>query len=766
MNIKRFLRRAERSIKTNIVSILGLGIAMTFAILTITYTVFELSYDHYHKDSELIYIVKSDIKFESGRQTQSYHTSHLLKPYISNRISYIESACRTRNETDIVKTGEIKISKTEAIYTDPEFFEIFEHEILQGNTERLLEPGYVILTQSFSKKLLGDNYSVGKTIEFRNNVYSVCGIIKDPPENTNLKFDLILPLRDYLKEHEGSQNFTPVKTFLKFYVKPEGLSRTGELLSGFYIETGNTSTKCTIYPLHKLHQQLHDTKKNFVLLISISILILLIACINYINMLSAYYNSGIREMGIRKSFGGSKANLIKNMLTDSLICTTASTVIGLIMVALLTDRFADLTGLITNAHSQGTEIIYFMIPALVILISIVTGFLAARKYYSMGTVGMLNNTSKTSGKLGLRRFLLLIQFTISTGMIIIFFAFMKQVDYIIEYNPGFDTNNKLLVRLSRKLAFSYDSFLDELYKIPGVISVTGKFSPYGSDYGADISLEKDSKDQMISATGYCVQDNFFNTYGIEIIDGKSFIDIPGKDSSLFIIDDYTADFLNLNQPVGEKIKNDFIWGTIIGVVENTTMVPVRGERKPVVYNQIKNICTELTIAHDGNEQIIADQISEKLKDFDNEYDPVFSSLNDSIKALYTKENRTVKLIMWSGIIAVLLSLAGAYSLTSYITTRSLRQISIKKILGGSSDKLIINSLLNISRLILVAGIIAYPVSYLITDEWLKGFSVKVKTGILPYALATVLIYMAVILIVFFKTRKAVMTNPVDVLRNE
>jgi ABC-type antimicrobial peptide transport system permease subunit len=761
-----FARRAQRSIKANSVSILGLGIAMTLTIFTISYTIFELSYDHYHEGSELVYIVRSDIEFESGRYTQSYSTSHLLKSYISNRISYIDLSCRTRNEKDILKSGEIKVNNTIAIYTDPEFFDMLDYELLYGSTGRLKEPGNAILTQSFSKKISGDNSALGKTIMFRNNIYSVRGIIKDPPENTNFEFDIILPVSDYLKEHEGSQNYTPVKTYLRFRSKPGDISTTEHLLSAFYSETGNTSTKCSIYPLHKLHQQIHNTKKNIALLISISILILVIACINYINMLSAYYNNGIKEMGIRKSFGGSKGSLVRNVLIDSLMCIIVSTIIGLIIMAFLKNNFAVLTGLIISDHSRGTGLIYFLIPALVILISITTGLLAARKYYSIGTSEMLANCNKSPEKLGLRKFLLLIQFTISTGMIIIFLILMKQVNYINDYDPGFETSNRLLVRLNRKLAFSYDSFMDELYKIPGAISVTGKFSPFGRDYGADISTEKDSKDKMISATGYCVQDNFFRTYGIEIINGNSFADIPGKDSSLFIIDAYTADLLDLNQPVGSRLKDDFIWGTIIGVAENTTMVPLRGERKPVIYNQIKDICTELTIYHQGNEKLIAESVSDKLKEYDSEYEPGFSSMEEAINELYNKEKQTVKLIMWSGLIAVLLSLSGVYSLTSYITGRSLKQMAIKRILGGPADKLILSSLVNISKLILFSVIISYPLSYLVISEWLKGFSVKAKIGIFPYLFATLSVCLLSLLIVYLKNRLVLSANPADVLRNE
>jgi len=282
-----------------------------------------------------------------------------------------------------------------------------------------------------------------------------------------------------------------------------------------------------------------------------------------------------------------------------------------------------------------------------------------------------------------------------------------------------------------------------------------------------MSMTREVGKEGFPVMGYFVEDDFFEAYGIEVLSGKTFSQTSEVDTGKVIIDEASAEIFGFDDPIGKKIFTSSLREVeIIGVVRNTDLIARKGERTPFLYTQFYNICAELIIHYQGDPENIAREVAARLQEFDPEFEYNYRTVDEARTTLYEEETNQVKIVFFVGIIAVILTLIGAYSMAAYMAERRARQVSIRKVMGATVAEVLQLSIKEMIGMILIAFALASPLAYMVGKRWLQNFTLKISVGLLPFILALIVLASLIFITVYFKERQAALANPVDNLRQE
>ncbi len=769
MLIRSFFRDFKANLSSNLVSLAGLSVGMMVTILSVTYIVFESSYDQFHAASDRIYHIFTRMQLQPGNEVVMSSTHQQLKEYIDNHIPGIENSCRIRKSADPVYIGEQKFRNHTGYYIDKDFFSVFSFKMLVGDMSSIANPNTIMLCKDLAEKIFGNKNCLGETITIKDEVYSVVGILDNPPGNSTIKFDYLVPLTNFFRTLPETYNFLSVETYFKAVNPYDDYSNITDLIGHFYNDYDIKSKEMYSVELMKLteiNQYYNKTSKNYILFITISALVLLVSIVNYINTFAAQNEKRIRETGVRKVVGASRSILIRLMLGKSILMVIIAAVVGLVLSEIFIDTFRDLSGINVKQYGPGLWWIQVVILIIAFLTGIAAGIFPALRYSSMNIISMIRGSGLgVNRSVSLRKLLVVFQYIISAGLLISIFIFFFQLRYLGKKDPGYEPENRILIEVSPALEFRYNTYIEELKKIPGIISISGNGSSFGQTVG--MSLRNRDTGEGMPVLGYFVEDNFFEAYGIELLEGKTFSQTAGLDTANVIIDAATVDILGLDNPVGKKIYTGSLEELeIIGVVENADLIAKKGERRPFLYTQFYNICSELIIHYVGEPSEIAKAVAERMVIFDPEFEYNYRHLAEARTTLYEEETNQAKIVLFVGFVAVILSLVGAYSMVSYLAERRAKQVSLRKVMGATVSEVVQLSIKEVLTMIIIAFVIASPVAYIIGMKWLQNFVLKITVNPLPFILAFVILSALVFLTVFFKERQSAMINPIDNLRQE
>lgn len=764
-----FIRSLKKNWKGNVVSLTGLSIGMMVAILSVSYIIFETSYDTFHSKSERLYTVYTEISVRNNDLAINYATYSGMKDYALKYVPLVESACRLKetNITTTLKCDNTVYKNLTGYYAEPEFFKMFDFKMLLGDPGSLSEPGKIIITASLSKKLFGNSKSIDRIVQINDSYFTVSGIVKDPPLNSNFAFNFLVP---YMENSAAGQPFSGDEE-VSLYLLTTSVQKKNDLLKEsldkYFIASGKEREKSLVIALKDLHQYSQKTQRNFLIFITISLLVLFTSVVNYINIYQAAVEVRVKEIGMRKVFGASRGTIIRMIITESVIITTMASVIGLILSELLLGLFQKLTSVEVQQYGPGLWKIQAAIVTLALLLGIVAGFLTSLKYSDYKPVDLVEGIIRTGYKNYFRKLFIGLQFVISGGLMVLMVIFSLQLSFLRNADMGFETSNRVLISLSAELKSKYNMIHNEIINIPGVEIVTGRSGIFGN---ADIAMvilnEKTVPKSHILTFGFNVEDDFFRTYGIKMIEGNDFSDISGRDPNLAVIDKFSADQLGFEHPVGEKFRAAGRTLEIIGVVEDADFLALNQQKEPRIYVQFNEDCSEITIRHSGDEKVILEKIVKLLTGIDPNYVVEYRRLDDAVKELYKKENNLLKIISICGLIAIALSLTGAYAMVSYLSERRLRQNSIRRIFGASERNITMQSIFEIGWPVVLGILLSWPGVYIISRNWLTSFAVKISIGPLPFIISLAGISLLVVITVYTISRRSALRNPADLLRQE
>jgi putative ABC transport system permease protein len=478
MNIKLIFRGLLKNWRENLVSLAGLSLGMMVAILSVSYIIFESSYDSFQSASNRIFTVYTRYVMP-GSSPVSFAIESGMKSYAVSHVPAVETACIVRKITTDLALDNSAFKGIDGYYTEPEFFSLFDFRLLSGDRGSLKEPGTIFLTVRLAEKLYGGIDCSGRVIRIADKLYTVSGIIKDPPANSNLDFDFLLPEAEAEAAAGSQKDAEKVTLYILTGTAKTETSSLQNSLDEYFISAGRDKERTEVIALKDLHQYSSRTEKSFLIFISVSLLVLFTSMVNFLNTQSARIRTRTREIGMRKVNGASGGTIIRMVIAETVLMTLIAAIAGLILSKLFLAYFQKLTSVMVQMYGPGLWKIQIIVFVLTLLLGLIAGFIISVRYSGYNAIDLIRGLFRAE-KNYMRKILIGLQFAISGGLIILMIILYQQLNFLKRTDMGFDSQNRLLIELSPVHAKKYEMLRTELLNLSGIEMVTGRGSTFGN----------------------------------------------------------------------------------------------------------------------------------------------------------------------------------------------------------------------------------------------------------------------------------------------
>lgn len=785
------------------INIIGLSIGLMCATLILLFIQNELSYDKHHEKHERIYRLESHFSIPGQKDEKLAKVVTPLAPPLKDEYPEIEEYVRFMYSWESSFTYKDKTLYDENFWlSDSTVFNVFTHPFIKGTPKNALsEPNTIVLTETFAKKLFGEENPIGETVASEDGeLFEVTGVIEDLPDNSHFKFTGLISMIT----RAGWENFNvenPI--FLSFnfadtysYVLLKENADINNVLNNFqpfydkYLlkaeKYSNISFRPMATPLAKIHyhskldgDEPTGNMAYIYIFSAIAFLILIIACINYMNMATARSASRAREVGIRKVVGAQKFTLMGQFLIESLIISLIAFVISICAAELLLPTFNYLSGKNLNFGIE-TPDIYILMFGVTVIVGLISGSYPAFYLSAFLPIHVLKGKMITDKKGGLfRKVLVVFQFSISIIMIIGAFLVSSQLKYFRNKDMGFDKENIIVTTIrDTTIQNSLNALIEELEKNPKIVGVaaTDKI-PGEPGFRRTMQVENDGELTKKALNFIAMDDTYFDLMGFEIVEGNNYSTKvnPGLDEG-FLINEAAVTALGWNDdPIGKTIKpwlaiDDMnrIEGKVIGVVKDYNQNSLHNKIEPLVFIRFyRKFLDKLVIKiHKGNTLTTIEDIKSVWQEFcpDCEFDFIF--LDESLNNLYIAEQKLGKIFSYFAVLTIFISCLGLLGLSSFMTERRTKEIAIRKIMGAEVSDILYCLLKDFLILIVIANIFAWPIAYYSLDKWLKNFAYRTNISIWMFVISAFIAAFIALLTIAYRVIKAATANPINCLRYE
>ena len=804
--LKVSLRNFIRHTTYSLINIAGLSIGITCCILILAFLGYEFSFDRYHEHADDIYRILSETTI-NGAVNESASCPMRYAPTLVNDFPEVVNAARI-NPT--VKRSFIYEDKqffeSNVFYADHSIFDVFSFELIEGDPETALEaPFTMVITEKTAYKYFGDESPVGKIMNWDNKFdYAITGVVKDPPPNSHFSFTVLASFTTYftydprLAEYWWGWN---IPTYIRleegtdYRLFEKKFEQFNQQYLREVLEERGIILKNNLEPLTRIH--LYSTvggglgepgnSKVIYALISIAVIILIIACVNFINLTTARFTNRAKEVGLRKVVGAKRSNLIVQFLSESAVYGFLSLVIAVICAQLILPQFNNLTD--RNIALDYIQLPWLTISLAVILLFVtaITGIYPSLFLSAFNPVSVLKSkVIQSSGSTLFRSALVVFQFTISIFLIIFTLIIQAQHSYMQNKDLGFTKNNILAIALQNDLIrLSLESFKDELLKMNGVISTGASSMVPGEMYlfNANVYPEGFTKDQTVNMQNFLVDYGYFNVLDIEIVKGREFLrDFTADHENGIIINETVANTYNWDNPIGKKLnivyslennQSSTSQMEIIGVCKDFHNRSLYSEISPVFINyigsegSISNRPRRLIVKMNGIDiPQTLELIEKKWEEFypDMPYYSFF--LDEFYNNHHRNEERLSRIFIVFALLAIIVACLGLFGLAAYTTEQRTREIGIRKVVGSTARAVIILLSRNYLRLIGISNLIAWPIAFLVTRNWLENYPYRTDLTLFHFILASLVTLLLALLTVFYHSGKAALINPAQTLKYE
>jgi putative ABC transport system permease protein len=805
---KNYLKIAFRNLWKNkgfsAINIFGLASGLAICLLILFYVNNKLGYDRYNTKANRIYRIDGDLQF-GGNHFVLAQVPDPMGAALKQDFPQVEQYVRFRGHGGImVKKGNQNIEEDKVIYTDSTLFSVFTLPMIQGDpATALTQPNSVVITESTAQKYFNSTDVVGKTLTIGDTGnYKITGVIKDVPKQSHFHYDFFISMYGQLSPYEMNQwtsnNFNTY-IVLKKGADPEALSSQ---LNGFvmkyvapvfqsmnitpeqFAKQGNY-LHYTLTPLEKIH--LYSNKSGeleangniqYVYIFSlIAFFILLIACVNFMNLSTARSANRAKEVGVRKVLGSMRKNLVTQFLSESILISFISLVVALVIAALLLPYFNQLSG---KDMTLDLFLRPWLLPAAVLLMMVV-GLIAGS--YPAFYLSSFKPVQVLKGKLAkgfksswLRSGLVVFQFCISIILVIGTLVIYQQLNYIRNKDIGFDRSHVLIIKNTDVLGKQAKVFADEVKKLNGVENATMSGYLPTAGWRSDSPLFPDVNADVKSAVStqiWKVDENYIPTLGMKMVKGRNFsTDFP-TDSSAIIINEAAAKLFGFTDPLNKALyymndfpKKDLTKYHIIGVVKNFNFNTLREEVTPLCFlYQSQNGSVAFRI-HSANIPNLVSMIQDKFKSLAPEQPFSYSFMDDDFNKIYSNEQRMGGISITFSVLAILIACLGLLGLITFAAEQRAKEIGVRKVLGANAGDIVSMLSKDFLKLVLVASLIAIPIAWLAMNKWLQGFAYRINISWWILAIAALLAVLIALATIFYQAIKAAVANPVDSLRSE
>ncbi|MBN2345973.1 MAG: ABC transporter permease [Candidatus Aminicenantes bacterium] len=770
------LKTAWRTIRRHkgyaFLNIAGLAVGMAACLLILLWVRDELSFDTFHENYADIYLTVPEL------QGKKYHDNPLaLAKTLQRQYPEVKKATRFWSWVIQLRNGEKTFNERGGL-VDDDFFAIFSFPLAKGDPRTVFaNPDSIVLSERAAAKYFGAEDPIGKSLLRNGKVpMTVTGVMRNVPANSHLQFDYLGSTKFLGERGETSWSW---EAWTYVLLDPHADARQfAKKISGFVNEHDKrTDQKIPLHlqPLSRVHlYALNGTDPIFYVYVflAIAFFILIIACVNFINLATARSSTRAKEIGMRKVAGATRADVARQFIGEALFSSLVAMLAALGMIQLFLPAFNRLAEkqLALNVAGDGSTAL--LVAGIVLISGLLSGSYPALLLSSFRPAAVLKNGRSSSGAGGrlLRRILVVGQFSAAIILIIATLVMVKQLDFIRSKDTGMDRSHVVAIPMSREIMSKYEPFKKAIRQNPKIIGVTAaRRLPLNIGHMNPVFWEGRGPEDYVTMTDECIDYNYFSTLGMRIVQGRSFDKRFPADRENYILNEEALRITGLSAPIGKMFS---VWedkGRIIGIVGNANASPLHRPIEPVVYTMSER--------HGGLEYIFVKIRPEDipgtiayLKRTAAQFAPndifEYSFLDEEFNRLYAEDRRSGSIYRYFAILAIFISCLGLFGMAAFTAEQRTREIGIRKVLGASISRIVSMLSREFLLLLIAANAISWPVAYYLMDRLLSDYAYRTPLSVWIFPAAGVATMLVALLTVSFQALRAARANPVDSLRHE
>jgi len=786
------IRNFRRDKWYSLLNILGLTIGIAFSLFLLFYIKDELSYDRYNEKAGRIYRINANIK-EADKDTMRWAvTPFPMGPALSKDYPEVEEAVRfVSNGKTLYKNGEIRLYEDKVFFADSNLFRVFTYKFIEGNPQTaLVAPNSMVLTQSVAEKFFGKTKPyIGKTLENASgDVYKITAVIRDAPRNSHIRFNIVMSKSSLPADFANNWGGFGFYTYVLLKPNTSAAAFEKKLLPVYdkYLASifaqFNIRMRFSVQRISSIH--LHSTMNNepeelgstsYIYIFSaVAFFMLLIACINYMNLTTARSARRSKEIGIRKVTGSSKLQLVAQFLIESTLTAFFAFLLSIGAIALLLPTFNSLSGKFISFSTLLEPGTILIILAVVVFTGLVGGSYPAFYLSKFNPINVLKGTlSKGSSNVTLRRSLVVIQFSISMIMLICTWVVYGQLKYLRSKDLGFNKDQVLTISANtdRDVKGKVLAFKNDMRTNPQISSVSTSQGVPGS--GINFSLFSiESKNGFVDKGVDCygVDEDYFKTLGMKIVKGRNFSGLPDTLLSIIVNENMVKEFSWGDNAIGKRVKfpgdTSGKYLEVVGVVKDFNQKSLYNPIAPLLlYYRPNNNSIQLKLDAKDISSTVA-KVEKSWKGFFPDLPFQYTFLDRDFDSQYVADQKRGKIFVAFSALTILITCLGLLGLIAFTTEQRQKEISIRKVMGANAGQIVPLIIRNFLALIGLSCIVAFPVAWYFMDKWLKIFTYNTGLAVTPFILSACAVLLLTLLTVIFHTLKAALANPVRALRTE
>lgn len=782
---KKYLIIVGRNIKKNFgyssINLAGLAVGLACCILILLWVQDELNYDRFHKNKDQLYRVirqEKDARGDTGSTFIPFSLAPILKEEFPEILNFTRFQDRSWLESPMLAYGDDKYYETGMFLADPSFFRMFSFTFLKGDPQTALQDLHsVVITEEMANKYFGMEEPLGKVLRYNNRMdLKVTAVLENLPANSHIQFDIIAPIQLL-----GEQQLNGWSWESQSYVLLKPHTRLAELRKKIADSMEKHSPekakkwKINLQPGTKIHlyQGAGDIKLVYIVS-SIAIFILLIACMNYMNLASARSARRAKEVGLRKVVGAKRGQLVKQFLSETLLLSSLAAFLALLLVHFSLGAFNNLTQKKLSLDIFNNPTLLLGLLALILLVSLVSGSYPALVLSAYKPVNVLKG-SVLHGSRGVifRKIMVIGQFTISIALLIGTLIIHQQLHYIQNKELGWHRENVVMIPINDELSKQFQAFRHELLKSPKILNVTAASSiptRIGNVNGIDWWDGKPDK-EIILMRFVVAEHDYLDTLGMKLMEGRNFSRTHQTDISNFIVNEAAVKLMKLKNPVGKGVRFMLVEGQIIGVVKDFHFRHMSEPIVPlflVIHPRHHEYFFRFVFAkiHPQGIQETLNYIKSVSGQYAPHYPFKYNFLDEEFNRLYQYERYVARIVNYFTFLALFIACLGLFGLASFMTEQRTREIGVRKVLGASGSRIVLLFIREFYKWVLIASIIACPAAYYAMSKWLSNYAFRIPLLWWPFVLASALAFFIAGLTVCYQSIRAAHINPVEALRSE
>ncbi len=816
--IKIALRHSVNQRLFTLTNLIGLAIGMAACWFLTVYYIHENTYDTFIAGADRICAVGIELK-DGEDEGVTTNTPPPLGLRLAEDYPEIEMTARTFSLGDAAIKREVKnaqplvFTESNAMAVDSNFLKLFGFEMIQGDANSLNMPLSLVITEKIAHKYFGNETAMGQSISINDRMFTVSGILKDLPTNSSLQFGFLVPSKSFgvIENFSWSWIWLQMDTWAKFKnpmdessiakteakfpemlkkYAPSAFERVGQNFEEKLKRGDKFNIK--LFPLTKLHLGYQDLNSRLTTLGNgdqvrmfglTGIIILLLACINFINLSTARSLNRAKEVGVRKALGSQRTSLIWQFLVESLMLSFVAFFIATLLVNLFLPLFNQITQIEFSTASLFNKNVFIIILSLPILTGLGAGLYPAfylSKFTALKSSTVSDSGNKTFGTV--RSGLVVFQFSISLILILGTFVIYRQLNFAQKSSRGLDRNNVLIINNTNHFETDSDieTFRQKLLQIPEIKEVThSSFLPslgsFGDYYEPEQGDQKNSVVKILPISSFLTDEYFTPTLKLEVLEGRNFRENFTGDSSSVILNETAVKTIGWQNPIGKWLRypgNENQRFQVVGVIKDFHLASIRTAIEPVAlfHKSSKSYRTwgsYMAVQYIPNsEKSVIEKVGKLWKDEHESVSFEYDFLDASFAKLYKIEAQTASVILVFTFLALFIACLGLFAMAIYTADKRTKEIGIRKILGASVTSVTTLLSKDFLKLVLIAVIISSPIAYYFMKMWLQDFVYRIEISWWMFVVAALIVSIIALLSVSYQSIKAAMMNPVKSLKSE